>query len=98
MDFNPVKPKFIGRRVFKNIDLAILVPYIDWTPFFQTWDLAGSYPKILEDQVVGKSAKQVFGEAQKMLDKLVKEKKIRANGVVGFFPANSTNDDDIEVY
>ena len=98
LDFNPVKPKFIGRRVFKNIDLAILVPYIDWTPFFQTWDLAGSYPKILEDQVVGKSAKQVFGEAQKMLDKLVKEKKIRANGVVGFFPANSTNDDDIEVY
>ena len=97
LKFNPVKPKFIGRRVFKNIDLGLLVPYIDWTPFFQTWDLAGSYPKILDDEVVGQSAKQVFAEAKKMLDKLVNEKKLKANGVVAFYPANSVND-DIEVY
>src|SRR5210317_112689 len=97
LKFNPVKPKFIGRRVFKNIDLGLLVPYIDWTPFFQTWDLAGSYPKILDDEVVGQSAEQVFAEAKKMLDKLVNEKKLKANGVVAFYPANSVND-DIEVY
>ena len=97
LEFNPTKPKFIGRRVFKNIDLGLLTPYIDWTPFFQTWDLAGSYPKILDDTVVGQSAKQLFKEANTLLEKLVNEKRLKANGVVAFYPANSIND-DIEIY
>jgi len=97
LSFNPIKPKFLGRRVFKNIDLGIIAPYIDWAPFFQTWDLAGSFPEILEDTIVGESASQVYAEAKKVLDKLINEKKLKANGVVGFFPANSV-DDDIEIY
>lgn len=96
--FNPVKPKFIGRRVFKNIDLRIIASYIDWLPFFQTWELAGRFPAILEDKVVGESAKQVYKDAQIMLERLINEKKLKANGIVGFYPANSINDDDIEIY
>jgi len=98
LDFAPVKPKFIGRRIFKNIDLKLLSEYIDWSPFFQTWDLHGKYPDILEDKVVGESASQLFNEAQKMLKKLINEKKLKANGVIGFYPANTINDDDIEIY
>jgi 5-methyltetrahydrofolate--homocysteine methyltransferase len=91
--FKPKKPKYIGRRVFENIDLNLIKEYIDWSPFFQTWDLHGKYPDILKDEVVGKSATDLFEEAQKMLSKLINEKKIKANGVVGFYPAHSTNDD-----
>ena len=98
LSFNPIKPKFLGRRIFKNIDLGIIAPYIDWAPFFQTWDLAGSFPEILKDKVVGESASQVYAEAKKVLDKLINEKKLKANGVIAFFPANSVNDDDIEIY
>jgi 5-methyltetrahydrofolate--homocysteine methyltransferase len=94
----PVKPKFIGRRTFKNFDLAALVPYIDWSPFFQTWDLAGFYPAILTDSVVGDSATKVFAEAQAMLKKLVDGRWLTANGVVALLPANTVNDDDIEIY
>jgi len=94
----PVKPKFIGRRTFKNFDLAALVPYIDWSPFFQTWDLAGFYPAILTDKVVGDSASKVFAEAQAMLKKLVDGRWLTANGVVALLPANTVNDDDIEIY
>jgi 5-methyltetrahydrofolate--homocysteine methyltransferase len=94
----PVKPKFIGRRVFKNIDLNLIAQYIDWTPFFQTWDLAGSYPAILEDKVVGDAATKVFAEAQKMLKKIIDGRWLNANGVVALMPANSVNDDDIEIY
>ena len=98
LNFEPQKPKFIGRRVFKNIDLQLIKDYIDWSPFFHTWDLHGKYPGILEDSVVGESASQLFAEAQKMLSKVINEKKLQANGVIGFYPANTVNDDDIEIY
>ncbi len=94
----PVKPKFIGRREFKNIDLSLIAKYIDWTPFFQTWDLAGSYPAILEDEVVGEAATKVFNEAQSMLQKIIDGRWLTANGVIALMPANTVNDDDIEIY
>lgn len=94
----PVKPKFIGRRVFKNIDLSLIAQYIDWGPFFQTWDLAGAYPAILEDKVVGEAATKVFAEAQDMLKKLIDGRWLTANGVIALMPANAVNDDDIEIY
>ena len=98
LEFKPIKPKFIGRRVFQNIDLQLLREYIDWSPFFRTWDLHGKYPAILEDEVVGASAKNLYQDAQKMLDKVINEQKLKANGVVGFYPANTVNNDDIELY
>jgi 5-methyltetrahydrofolate--homocysteine methyltransferase len=94
----PIKPKFIGRRVFKNIDLALIAQYIDWGPFFQTWDLAGFYPAILEDSVVGEAATKVFAEAQIMLKKIIDGRWLSANGVIALQPANAVNDDDIEIY
>ncbi len=97
-EFAPAKPKFIGRRHFRNVDLAILANYIDWGPFFQTWDLAGPYPAILKDPVVGESATHVFREGQALLKKLVEGRWLTANGVMAILPANSVNDDDIEVY
>ena len=96
--FAPVKPKFIGRRVFKNIDLSLIAQYIDWGPFFQTWDLAGFYPAILSDKVVGDAATKVFAEAQVMLKKIIDGRWLTANGVIALMPANSVNDDDIEIY
>ena len=98
LEFKPIKPKFIGRRVFQNIDLQLLREYIDWSPFFRTWDLHGKYPAILEDEVVGESAKNLYQDAQKMLDKVINEQKLKANGVIGFYPANTVNNDDIELY
>ncbi|MDP1523587.1 methionine synthase, partial [Methylotenera sp.] len=97
-EFAPVKPKFIGRRVFKNIDLNLIAKYIDWSPFFQTWDLAGSYPAILTDEVVGDAASRVFAEAQAMLKKIIDGRWLTANGVIALMPANTVNDDDIEIY
>ena len=94
----PVKPKFIGRRVFKNVDLALLANYIDWGPFFQTWDLAGPFPAILTDEVVGDAASKVFAEGQAMLKKIIDGRWLTANGVVALLPANTVRDDDIEVY
>jgi 5-methyltetrahydrofolate--homocysteine methyltransferase len=94
----PTKPKFIGRRVFKNIDLSLIAQYIDWGPFFQTWDLAGAYPAILQDHVVGDAATKVFAEAQAMLKKIIDGRWLTANGVIALQPANSVNDDDIEIY
>ncbi|MEZ5704864.1 MAG: methionine synthase [Burkholderiaceae bacterium] len=94
----PVKPKFIGKRVFKNFDLAEIAKYIDWGPFFQTWDLAGPYPAILTDEVVGEQASKVFADAQAMLKKLIEGRWLSANGVVGLYPANTVNDDDIALY
>jgi 5-methyltetrahydrofolate--homocysteine methyltransferase len=96
--YAPVAPKFIGRRVFKQWDLADLVPCIDWTPFFQTWDLAGPYPAILNDEVVGEQARKVFADAQAMLKKIVEGRWLTASAVVGFYPANTVNDDDIALY
>ena len=97
-DYQPPVPHFIGRRVFRNIALADLVPYIDWTPFFQTWDLAGKYPAILHDEVVGAEAQRVFADAQAMLQKIVAGRWLTANAVVGFWPANRVGDDDIALY
>ena len=98
LEFAPVKPKFIGRRLFKNVDLATLARYIDWGPFFQTWDLAGPYPAILTDEVVGDAASKVFEEGQALLKKVIDGRWLTANGVIALLPANTVNDDDIEVY
>jgi 5-methyltetrahydrofolate--homocysteine methyltransferase len=97
-NYTPPIPAFNGIKVFENYDLNILAAYIDWTPFFISWDLAGKYPKILEDEVVGAAARDLFSDAQKMLRKLIDENLISANGVIGFWPANTTNHDDIEVF
>ena len=94
----PVRPKFIGRREFKNIDLNLIAQYIDWSPFFQTWDLAGFYPAILNDSVVGEAATKVFNEAQVMLKKIIDGRWLSANGVIALLPANRINDDDIALY
>jgi len=91
--YTPKAPKFIGRRVFKNFDLAELAQYIDWGPFFQTWDLAGSYPAILQDAVVGEQARKVFADAKVMLQKIIDGRWLTANAVVGLFPANRVGDD-----
>ncbi|WP_237070967.1 methionine synthase [Mycetohabitans sp. B2] len=94
----PPKPKFIGRRTFKNQDLAELARYIDWGPFFQTWDLAGRFPAILDDEVVGESARRVFDDGKAMLARLIQGRWLSANGVIALLPANTVNDDDIEIY
>ena len=94
----PIKPKFIGRRVLENIDLATIAQYIDWGPFFQTWDLAGAYPAILKDPVVGETATKLFADGQALLKKIIEGRWLTANGVVSLLPANSVNDDDIEIY
>jgi 5-methyltetrahydrofolate--homocysteine methyltransferase len=94
----PPKPKFIGRRVFRNYDLAELANYIDWGPFFQTWDLAGKFPDILNDEIVGESARKVFSDGKAMLSRLIQGRWLTANGVIALLPANTVNDDDIEIY
>jgi 5-methyltetrahydrofolate--homocysteine methyltransferase len=91
--YKPSKPKFIGRRVFKNFDLAELEKYIDWAPFFQTWDLAGPFPAILEDDVVGVEAKKVYADGQAMLKKIIDNRWLTANAVVGLYPAQRVGDD-----
>jgi 5-methyltetrahydrofolate--homocysteine methyltransferase len=96
--YKPAAPKFIGRRVFKNYDLAELAQYIDWAPFFQTWDLAGPYPAILTDDIVGESARRVHSDGTGMLSRLIKGRWLTANGVIGLYPANTVGDDDIEIY
>jgi 5-methyltetrahydrofolate--homocysteine methyltransferase len=96
--YMPPSPKYIGKRLFRNFDLAELARYIDWGPFFQTWDLAGPFPAILKDEVVGAEAVRVFGDGQRMLKRLVEGRWLTANAVVGLYPANSVNDDDIAVY
>ena len=96
--FRPVKPKFIGRREFVQYDLAELARCIDWGPFFQTWDLAGPYPAILSDAVVGDTARQVFADGQALLKKIIEGRWLQANGVIALYPANTVDDDVIEVY
>ncbi len=93
-----VRPKFIGRRLFKNVDLGTLANYIDWGPFFQTWDLAGPFPAILTDGVVGESASKVYEEGRALLKKVIEGRWLTANGVIALLPANVVNDDDIEIY
>jgi len=97
-EYKPPAPKFFGTRVYDNYDLAELAKYIDWTPFFQTWELVGKYPSILEDATVGEAARNLFNDAQAMLKKIIGEKWLTARAVVGFYPANSVNDDDIQVF
>src|SRR4051812_37207570 len=96
--YAPPVPKFIGRPAFRNCELAELAKYIDWGPFFQTWDLAGRFPDILKDDVVGTEAVRVYADGQRMLKRLVEGRWVTANAVVGFWPANTVNDDDIELY
>ena len=92
-----VKPKKIGITKIEDLDLALLVPYIDWTPFFQAWELHGKFPAILSDDVVGNEASKLFEDAQNMLSKIIDEQWLKAKAVVGLFPANSVAD-DIEIY
>ncbi|WP_263259692.1 MULTISPECIES: methionine synthase [Pseudomonas] len=98
LGYKAPKPTFTGARVLEDIDLAVLAEYIDWTPFFISWDLAGKYPRILSDEVVGEAATALFDDAQAMLRKLIDEKLIKARAVFGFWPANQVRDDDLEVY
>ena len=91
--YQPPKPSFIGARTFGPYDLAKLARYIDWTPFFATWELVGPYPAILQDDVVGEAARALFADAQEMLAKIVAERWYEARGVVGFWPANADGDD-----
>jgi 5-methyltetrahydrofolate--homocysteine methyltransferase len=96
--YAPPRPKLLGTaRAFKSYDLAELVPYIDWTPFFSTWELRGKYPAILDDNVVGAEAKKLLADARAMLERLVAESWLTANAVIGFWPANAAGD-DIEVF
>ena len=96
-DYTPPKPSFLGTKVFENYDLAELRPYIDWTPFFQSWELHGKFPAILTDEVVGVEATKLYNDAQKMLDRIITEGWLQAKAVIGFWEANSVNDDDIEL-
>ncbi|WP_456312941.1 methionine synthase [Pseudomonas shirazensis] len=95
-EYSPTKPKVIGKQIVE-VDLDVLVPYIDWTPFFRTWELFGKYPAILTDEVVGTEATSVFADAQEMLKVILAEKKLTAKGIYGIFPANQVDDDDIEL-
>ncbi|HZY78726.1 MAG TPA: vitamin B12 dependent-methionine synthase activation domain-containing protein, partial [Cyclobacteriaceae bacterium] len=92
------KPSFLGTKVFIEYPLEEIRKYIDWTPFFQTWMLYGRYPGIFEDAKVGEEARKLFADAQKMLDKIVKEKSLKANGVIGFYPASATATDDVTLF
>ncbi len=96
--YQPVKPSFIGTRVFDDFPLAKLIDTIDWTPFFITWELAGKFPRILEDEVIGKQATELYQDAQAMLKQIVDEKLLTARAVVGFWPADRSGADDITIY
>ena len=97
-NYQPPKPTFLGTRVFTDYPLSKLRETIDWTPFFISWGLSGKYPKILNDEKVGEAAQNLFNDAQQMLDKLISEKRIQANAVIGFWPAQRKGSDDIAVF
>src|SRR5213075_2531966 len=96
--YQPPRPRSTGLVTLNDYPLAELVDYIDWTPFFQAWELSGPYPKILQDPVVGEAARKLFAEAQEALAQIVRERWITLNGVFGLFPAAQVNHDDIEIY
>lgn len=96
--YTPAVPKQPGLHVFDDYPLEAIVPFIDWTPFFITWELAGKYPNILEDNVVGEAARNLFADAQKMLQDIVSNKQLKASAVFGLWPANQVNGEDIEIY
>ena len=93
-----MRPQFLGTKVFDDYSLEAIARYIDWTPFFMTWELAGRFPNILDDDVVGEHARDLYRDAQVMLQKIIDERWLRAKAVIGFFPANAINDDDIALY
>ena len=97
-DYTPPAPTFTGRKVLDDIDLATLKNYIDWMPFFNAWEFHGKFPGILSDQVVGEAARNLFTDASVMLEKIVNEKWLQARAVLGFFPANSVDHDDVRVF
>jgi 5-methyltetrahydrofolate--homocysteine methyltransferase len=96
--YTPPVPTFLGIKAFDDYSLAELRPYIDWMPFFNAWEFAGKFPDILKDAVVGEAASSLYADATRMLDKLIEEKWLKARAVVGFFPANSVGDDDLNVF
>ncbi|MEM9720344.1 MAG: methionine synthase [Bacteroidota bacterium] len=91
-------PSFLGNKYFEDYPLEEIRPFIDWTPFFYTWELKGQYPKILDDPQKGEEARKLYQDAQQMLDRIIEEKWLQANAVIGLYPANTVNHDDIEVY
>ncbi|MED5311479.1 MAG: methionine synthase [Pseudomonadota bacterium] len=97
-NFDPVRPSFLGTRIYDDYPLETLVPYIDWTPFFITWSLAGKFPAILKDHKVGKAAQDLFDDARTMLDEIIASRNLRAKAVVGFWPANRSGANDISVW
>ena len=96
--YQPPRPNFLGIKVFDDYPLTELIDYIDWTPFFITWELGGKYPKIFKDEKIGEQAKVLFDDAQQLLRRMIDEKLIQAKAVIGLWPANRVNKDDIEVY
>jgi 5-methyltetrahydrofolate--homocysteine methyltransferase len=96
--YTPPKPSFLGTKILHDYPLEKLIDNIDWTPFFMTWELAGKFPKILDDEIVGEAARQLYADAQQMLAQLVQEKWLRASGIIGFWPAAQINDDDLILY
>ena len=96
--YTPPAPSFTGTKVFDNYPLEELVPYIDWTPFFITWNLVGKYPKIFDDEKIGEAAKNLYNDAQAMLKDIIDNKKLSARGVIGFWPANRVSADEVAVY
>jgi len=96
--YSPPSPKFLGVRAMREYPLADIARLIDWTPFFQTWELSGRYPKILQDEIVGEAARNLFADAQAMLKRIIDERWLTANAVIGLFAANSVGGDDVEIY
>jgi 5-methyltetrahydrofolate--homocysteine methyltransferase len=96
--YTPTVPSFLGRRVFRNYDVAEIAACIDWTPFFQTWDLAGKFPEILRDEVVGHEATRVFSDAKRMLQRAIEGRWLQAHGAIGLYPAQQVEDDDIAFF
>jgi 5-methyltetrahydrofolate--homocysteine methyltransferase len=96
--YTPPTPQFHGNRVFDNIDLALLRDFIDWMPFFNAWEFHGKYPQVLSDKTVGEAATSLFNDATAMLDRIIAEEWLQARAVVGFYPANATDHDDVLVY
>jgi 5-methyltetrahydrofolate--homocysteine methyltransferase len=97
-DGNIYKPQFTGIKIFKDYSLQEIASYIDWTPYFQAWMLKGKYPQIFEDEVVGEEAKKVYNDAKNLLDQIIKGNWLKANGIIGIFPAARKGSDDVEVY